>query len=47
MPAPDWLISRPVAHRGLHEAARGIFENTPSSVAAAVAAKLAIGPVLI
>jgi glycerophosphoryl diester phosphodiesterase len=42
MPAPDWLISRPVAHRGLHEAARGIFENTPSSVAAAVAANYAI-----
>jgi glycerophosphoryl diester phosphodiesterase len=38
----DWLTSRPVAHRGLHDAARGIFENTPSSVAAAVAANYAI-----
>ncbi len=38
MPGPDWLIARPVAHRGLHDAARGIVENTPSSVAAAVAA---------
>jgi glycerophosphoryl diester phosphodiesterase len=32
----DWLIARPVAHRGLHDAARGIIENTPSAVTAAV-----------
>ena len=38
MNRPDWLTARPVAHRGLHDAARGIVENTPSSVAAAVAA---------
>ncbi len=38
MRGPDWLTARPVAHRGLHDAARGIVENTPSSVAAAVAA---------
>ena len=37
MPALDWLTARPVAHRGLHDAARGIIENTPSAVAAAVA----------
>jgi glycerophosphoryl diester phosphodiesterase len=38
MRGPDWLTARPVAHRGLHDAARGLVENTPSSVAAAVAA---------
>jgi glycerophosphoryl diester phosphodiesterase len=31
-----------VAHRGLHDAARGVVENTPSSVAAAVAANYGI-----
>jgi glycerophosphoryl diester phosphodiesterase len=34
----DWLTARPVAHRGLHDAAGGIIENTPSSVMAAIAA---------
>src|SRR5581483_2058192 len=33
----DWLTIRPVAHRGLHDAAAGIIENTPSPVAAAIA----------
>lgn len=42
MSAPDWLTARPVAHRGLHDAARGVFENTPSSVGAAIAANYAI-----
>jgi glycerophosphoryl diester phosphodiesterase len=36
--ASDWLTARPIAHRGLHDAARGIVENTASAVAAAVAA---------
>lgn len=35
MRAPDWLTARPIAHRGLHDRARGIIENTPSSAAAA------------
>src|SRR6516165_5123027 len=35
--ASDWLTARPIAHRGLHDAAHGIIENTPSAVAAAVA----------
>ncbi|MEW6642784.1 MAG: glycerophosphodiester phosphodiesterase [Pseudomonadota bacterium] len=35
MRAPDWLTARPVAHRGLHDRARGIIENMPSAVAAA------------
>jgi glycerophosphoryl diester phosphodiesterase len=42
MPALDWLIARPVAHRGLHDAAAGVIENTPSAFAAAVAANYAI-----
>jgi glycerophosphoryl diester phosphodiesterase len=42
MPGPDWLTARPVAHRGLHDAAAGTIENTPSAIAAAVAAGYAI-----
>ncbi|HYZ44756.1 MAG TPA: glycerophosphodiester phosphodiesterase family protein, partial [Xanthobacteraceae bacterium] len=33
----DWLIARPLAHRGLHDDAQGIIENTMSAFAAAVA----------
>ena len=36
MRAPDWLTSRPVAHRGLHDRARGILENMPGAVQAAL-----------
>jgi glycerophosphoryl diester phosphodiesterase len=42
MRAPDWLTARPVAHRGLHDATRGIIENMPGAAAAAVAANFAI-----
>jgi glycerophosphoryl diester phosphodiesterase len=42
MRAPDWLTARPVAHRGLHDAARGIIENMPGAVAAAIAGNFAI-----
>jgi glycerophosphoryl diester phosphodiesterase len=42
MRALDWLTARPVAHRGLHDASAGVIENTPSAVAAAVAARYAI-----
>jgi glycerophosphoryl diester phosphodiesterase len=31
------LAARPVAHRGLHDAARGVIENMPGAVAAAIA----------
>lgn len=39
-PAPRlaWLTARPIAHRGLHDAARGIIENTAAAAAAAIAA---------
>src|SRR5882757_200116 len=42
MRAPDWLTRRPVAHRGLHDAARGVIENMPAAAAAAVAGNFAI-----
>jgi glycerophosphoryl diester phosphodiesterase len=38
----DWLIARPVAHRGLHDAGAGVIENTPSAFAAAVSGNYAI-----
>src|SRR6202034_2626391 len=34
--APDWLTARPVAHRGLHDRARGIIENMPGAAVAAI-----------
>lgn len=37
-----WLTVRPIAHRGLHDPAQGIIENTPSAVAAAVAGRYGI-----
>ena len=42
MRAPDWLTARPVAHRGLHDAARGIIENMPAAAEAAVAGRFSI-----
>ena len=32
----DWLTARPIAHRGLHDAAAGVIENTPSAFRAAI-----------
>jgi glycerophosphoryl diester phosphodiesterase len=40
--APDWLTARPVAHRGLHDISRGIVENMPGAVRAAIAGNFAI-----
>jgi glycerophosphoryl diester phosphodiesterase len=36
----DWL-KRPIAHRGLHDASKGVIENSASAVAAAIAKGLA------
>src|SRR4030081_1524541 len=36
MRAPGWLTARPVAHRGLHDAAHGIIENMPGAAQAAI-----------
>src|SRR3990172_13244399 len=33
----DWLTARPIAHRGLHDAAAGVIENTASAFNAAIA----------
>jgi glycerophosphoryl diester phosphodiesterase len=38
----DWLTARPVAHRGLHDAANGMIENTTGAFRAAIAAGYAI-----
>jgi glycerophosphoryl diester phosphodiesterase len=38
----DWLTARPVAHRGLHDAAGGVIENSISAFAAAVEGRYAI-----
>ncbi len=35
--ALDWLVARPIAHRGLHDKAKGVIENTESAFAAAIA----------
>lgn len=34
----SWLTAQPIAHRGLHEAGKGIIENTASAIAAAAQA---------
>jgi glycerophosphoryl diester phosphodiesterase len=34
--ASDWLTARPIAHRGLHDAATGSVENTAGAVQAAL-----------
>jgi glycerophosphoryl diester phosphodiesterase len=38
----SWLTARPVAHRGLHDASRGIMENMPGAAKAAIAGNFAI-----
>jgi glycerophosphoryl diester phosphodiesterase len=40
--APDWLTARPVAHRGLHDRARGIIENMPGAAQAAISGNFGI-----
>ncbi|MEP7030862.1 MAG: glycerophosphodiester phosphodiesterase family protein [Pseudolabrys sp.] len=42
MPRLDWLTARPIAHRGLHDAASGVIENTASAFTAAIAGKYGI-----
>jgi glycerophosphoryl diester phosphodiesterase len=38
----DWLIARPIAHRGLHDSTSGIIENTMAAFAAAISQNYAI-----
>jgi glycerophosphoryl diester phosphodiesterase len=40
--AHPWLTARPIAHRGLHDAAHGVIENTASAFTAAVAGNYGI-----
>jgi glycerophosphoryl diester phosphodiesterase len=35
--APEWLTARPIAHRGLHDSARGVVENSLGAARAAFA----------
>ena len=42
MSAPAWLTARPIAHRGLHDRAKGIVENTLSAADAAIAGNFVI-----
>ncbi len=42
MPDLDWLTARPIAHRGLHDAAAGVIENTRSAFEAAIAGNYGI-----
>lgn len=38
----DWLVRRPIAHRGLHDERTGVLENTGSAFAAAIERNYAI-----
>jgi glycerophosphoryl diester phosphodiesterase len=40
--APAWLTEQPIAHRGLHDAALGVIENTLAAAEAAIAGGFAI-----
>lgn len=42
MPRFTWLTARPIAHRGLHDGARGVIENTAGAFTAAIAGGYAI-----
>jgi glycerophosphoryl diester phosphodiesterase len=42
MARPDWLTTRPVAHRGLHTNSAGVIENTASAFRAAIERGFAI-----
>jgi glycerophosphoryl diester phosphodiesterase len=42
MTAPAWMTARPIAHRGLHDKARGLIENSPAAALAAIGGGFAI-----
>lgn len=42
MSTPAWLVAQPIAHRGLHVPARGVYENTLAAADAAIAAGFGI-----
>ena len=41
-PTLHWLTMRPIAHRGLHDQAKGVIENTAGAALAAIAGNFAI-----
>jgi glycerophosphoryl diester phosphodiesterase len=41
-PLPAGFLARPIAHRGLHDVATGVIENTPTAFAAAIAGNYGI-----
>lgn len=41
-PALDWLVAKPIAHRGLHGLSPGVIENSGSAAKAAIAAGFGI-----
>ncbi len=42
MNRPDWLVARPIAHRGYHDMNRSVYENTLSAFQRAIDADFAI-----
>jgi len=38
----DWLVARPIAHRGYHDRSKGVIENTRAAFDAAITADYAI-----
>jgi glycerophosphoryl diester phosphodiesterase len=42
MNSPAWLTERPIAHRGLHDKAKGVIENTLRAAEAAIAGGFSI-----
>jgi glycerophosphoryl diester phosphodiesterase len=42
MRAPAWLTARPIAHRGLHDNSRGVIENMPGAITAAIVGNFGI-----
>ena len=38
----DWLVARPIAHRGLHDAAAGVIENSIPAAEAAITGRFGI-----
>ena len=39
---PDWLVRQPIAHRGLHDRAAGVVENSRTAACAAISRNYAI-----
>ena len=39
---PDWLVRQPIAHRGLHDRAAGVVENSTAAARAAMSRRYAI-----